>query len=86
MNTPLYINNMYCLSIVDLKSTLSLAVNEKELLYEDLLIVIHDGILEQWLKEGTEEECLLAETLQEFKDPRHALNKLCIELDLPTIL
>lgn len=86
MNTPLYINDMYCLSIMDLKSSLSLAVNEKGQLYEDFLIVIRDGILVQWLKEGTDEERLLAETLQEFKDPRHVLNKLCIEFDLPTIL
>lgn len=86
MKTPLYINDMYCLSIVDFKSLLRLAVKEKGQLYEDFLVVIRDGILEQWLKEGTEEECMLAETLYEFKDPRHALNRLCIELDLPTIL
>lgn len=86
MHTPLYINNAYCLSITDLKSSLCLAVNERGTLYEDFLIVIRDGILEKWLKEGTEEELFLAETLQEFQDPRHALNRLCIELELPTIL
>lgn len=86
MQTPLYINDRYCLSIEDLKSLLFIAVNEQGQVYDDFLIVVRDGILEKWLMEGSEEEIALAETLKEYQNPRHALNKLCIEMDLPTIL
>ena len=86
MNTPLYLNDMFCLSITDLKSVLQDAVIERGTLYEDLLVVIRDGIMQRWLMDGTEDEKLIAEKLNNVHNPRHALNHLCIELDLPTIL
>lgn len=86
MKTPLFINNRYCLSLEDLKSILQDASKERGRLYDDILIVIQDGILEQWLLEGTSKEQLLAEELHNYENPKHALNKLCLELDLSPIL
>lgn len=86
MKTPLFINNRYCLSKKDLRSALEIAVHEKGYKYDDFITIILDGILVKWLQEGTEEEQALSTAIKDFQDPRHALNILCIELDLPTIL
>lgn len=86
MNTPLFISDRYCLSLGDLKSILQTVSKEKGQLYDDILIVIQDGILEQWLLEGTNKEQMLAKELHNYKNPKHALNKLCLELDLSPIL
>lgn len=86
MNTPLFISDRYCLSLGDLKSILQTVSKEKGQLYDDILIVIQDGILEQWLLEGTNKEQMLAKELLNYKNPKHALNKLCLELDLSPIL
>lgn len=86
MHTPLFISDRYCLSLGDLKSIIQVASKERGQLYDDILIVIQDGILEQWLLEGTSEEQVLAKELHNYEVPRHALNKLCLELDVSPIM
>ena len=85
MKTPLYLAGRYCLSLEELTNLLRRAVEEKGALYEEILTVLVDGILAQWLMEGSDEEKKLVESLSR-KEPKKAFNMLCIELGLPTVL
>lgn len=86
MKTPLFIGERYCMSLEELKEIIKQMVIERGSLYDDMLIIVADGLLEKWLNEGTKEEIALAESIKQYKDPRHALNKLCLDLDLPTAI
>lgn len=86
MKIPLFLNDEFCQSLDSLKKILCKAVEQKGGLYKDLLSAIKDGILEEWLLQGTPEEHKLAQFCKDYEEPKHVLNRICIELDLPTAL
>lgn len=86
MKVPLFVDGKFCLSLDELKGLLSRVSVEKGTLYDELLVAVSDRILERWLMDGSDVEKGLARILAKHKEPRMALNALCLELDIPTVL
>ncbi|WP_288529811.1 hypothetical protein [uncultured Bacteroides sp.] len=89
MKTPLFLADKYCLSLDELKANLyNMAFDDT--LYTQIIAAVSDGIISKWLEDGSSEEKKYAATLNKsldsYKDPAIALNRLCVELNIPTIL
>ena len=60
MSSILYIGKDYCRTLEQLQGCFRQISSDQDSLYDELLTLQRDGLLAQWLEEGSETECTLA--------------------------
>lgn len=77
MSSILYIGKDYCCTLEQLQGCFRQISSDQDSLYDELLTLQRDGLLAQWLEEGTETERVLAERIREL--PLGLTNKELME-------
>ncbi len=68
MKTILYIGDRYCSDITELKTIIDSSPAQNSLIGKELLCILKDGILANWLNDGNKEEQLLAKKLPTIEE------------------
>lgn len=89
MKTILYLDNIYCSNLAELKGIIGKSPAQDSLLGKELLCALKDGTLAKWLSEGKEEEMSLANKLPQIQSDSSdsdLLRKLgeCLKSDYKT--
>lgn len=77
MNSILYIGNDYCHTLEQLQDCFRHISSDQDSLYNELLTLQRDGLIAQWLEEGTEKEKTLAKQINHL--PTELTNKELME-------
>ncbi len=77
MNSILYIGNDYCHTLEQLQDCFRHISSDQDSLYNELLTLQRDGLIAQWLEEGTEKEKTLAKQINHL--PAELTNKELME-------
>lgn len=77
MNSILYIGNDYCHTLEQLQDCFRHISSDQDSLYNELLTLQRDGLIAQWLEEGTEKEKTLAKQIKNL--PAELTNKELME-------
>lgn len=77
MNSILYIGNDYCHTLEQLQDCFRHISSVQDSLYNELLTLQRDGLIAQWLEEGTEKERTLAKQIKNL--PTELTNKELME-------
>jgi hypothetical protein len=64
MSSILYIGNDYCYTLEQLQDYFRHISSDQDVLYNELLTLQRDGLIVQWLEEGTETETALAKRIK----------------------
>lgn len=73
MSSILYIGNDYCYTLEQLQDYFRHISSDQDVLYNELLTLQRDGLIAQWLEEGTEQEKSLAKRIKSL--PTSLTNK-----------
>lgn len=77
MSSILYIGNDYCYTLEQLQDYFRHISSDQDVLYNELLTLQRDGLIAQWLEEGTETEKALAKRIKGLS--KNLTNKELIE-------
>lgn len=77
MSSILYIGNDYCHTLEQLQDCFRHISSDQDSLYNELLTLQRDGLIAQWLEEGTEKERTLAKQIKNL--PAELTNKELME-------
>lgn len=77
MNSILYIGKDYCRTLEQLQGYFRQISSDQDALYNELLTLQRDGLIAQWLEEGTEKEKTLAKQINHL--PAELTNKELME-------